>query len=208
MGSDTRLAHRHSRACWPPFPAAKSSLLAEFLRVECAPRGCTSWSTAAAALIWPVCEFLAAGCWAAAQSSTGVTLIRRCAGLPMQHELLSPIARALTLLQHPSRHTCPHTLRQRWQTDVVCRQDLKLPLVFRAQVGSEATGPILCGDNATSVLQIREGVACFAVPGVLFVCALRGHVLCGVLLTFRARACAEGGQSRPVHIIDWSHPRG
>ena len=72
-------------------------------------------------------------------------------GSPMHHELLSPLARALALLQHSSLHTCPHTLPQRWQTDVVCRQDLKLPLVFRAQVGSEATGPILCGDNATSV---------------------------------------------------------
>ena len=110
----------------------------------------------------------------------------------MQHELLSPIARALTLLQHPSRHTCPHTLRQRWHSHGECRQDLKLPLVFRAQVGSEATGPILCGDNATSVLQIREGVACFAVPGVLFVCALRGHVLWRVLMAFRARALTRG----------------
>ena len=171
MGSDTRLAHRRSRACWPLFPAAKSSLLAEFLRVECAPRACTSWSTAAAALMWPVCEFLAAGCWAAAQSSTGVTLIRRCAGLPMQHELLSPIARALTLLQHPSRHTCPHTLRQRWHSHGECRQDLKLPLVFCAQVGSEATDPILLADNAISMLHLRPGAACFAAPDVLSVCA-------------------------------------
>ena len=84
------------------------------MRVECAPRACTSWSTAAAALMWPVCEFLAAGCWAATQSSTGVTLIRRCAGLPMHHELLSTTALALALLQHPSPLTCPHTLPQRW----------------------------------------------------------------------------------------------
>ena len=129
--------------------------------------------------MWPVCEFLAAGCWAAAQSSTGVTLIRRCAGLPMQHELLSPIARALTLLQHPSRHTCPHTLCQRWQTDVVCRQDLKLPPVFRVQVGCEATDLVLGGDNTFSMLQIRPGDACFAVLEALSVAPL-------------TRACAGG----------------
>ena len=121
---------------------------------------------------------------------------------PTHHQLLSAVARALALLQHPSRHTCPHTLRQRWQTDVVCRQDLKLPLVFRAQVGSEATGPILCGDNATSVLQIREGVACFAVPGVLFVCALRGHVLWRVLMAFRARALTRGRLYLPVDVMN------
>ena len=106
----------------------------------------------------------------------------------MQHELLSAGAHVLAMLQHSSLHTCPHTWPQRWHSFFECRPDLKLPLVFRAQVGSEATGPILCGDNATSVLQIREGVACFAVPGVLFVCALRGHVLWRVLMAFRARA--------------------
>ena len=93
-------------------------------------------------------------------------------GSPMHHELLSPLARALALLQHSSLHTCPHTLLQRWQTDVVCRQDLKLPLVFRLQVGSEATDPILLADNAISVHQIGCGAACFEAPEVLLVC---GH---------------------------------
>ena len=121
---------------------------------------------------------------------------------PTHHQLLSAVARALALLQHPSRHTCPHTLRQRWYSHGEYRQDLKLPLVFRAQVGSEATGPILCGDNATSVLQIREGVACFAVPGVLFVCALRGHVLWRVLMAFRARALTRGRLYLPVDVMN------
>ena len=98
----------------------------------------------------------------------------------MQYELLSPIARALALLQHPSQHTCPHTLRQRWQTDVVCRQDLKLPLVFRAQVGSEATDPIFCADNAIYMLQIRPGASCFAVLDVLSICGQRERVLMGL----------------------------
>ena len=80
----------------------------------------------------------------------------------MHHELLSTTMCALAALQHPSLHTCPHTLRQRWQTDVVCRQDLKLPLVFRVQVGSEATEFILLVDNATSVPQILHAGAYFA----------------------------------------------
>ena len=101
-------------------------------------------------------------------------------GSPTHHQLLSAVARALALLQHPSRHTCPHTLRQRWQTDVVCRQDLKLPLVFRLQVGSEATDPILLADNAISVLQIRSGVACFAALDVLSVCVRRRRGLIGL----------------------------
>ena len=153
------------------------------MRVECAPRACTSWSTAAAALIWPVCEFLAAGCWAAAQSCTGVTLIRRCAGLPMQHELLSTTARALALLQHPSRFTCPHTLLHRRCAFRAHRQDLQLPPVFRAQVGSEAMDPILVVDNAFSMLQIRPGDACFAVLEALSVAPL-------------TRACAGEGRCR------------
>ena len=69
----------------------------------------------------------------------------------MQHELLSTTARALALLQHPSRFTCPHTLLQRRCAFFVHRQDLQLPPVFRAQVGSEATDQILLVDNAISV---------------------------------------------------------
>ena len=46
-------------------------------------------------------------------------------------------------------------------------------LVFRVQVGSEAVDPILGGDNAISVQQIRRGAACFAAPEVLSVCGRR-----------------------------------
>ena len=127
----------------------------------------------------------------------------------MHHELLSPLAHALAMLQHPSRHTCPHTLRQRWQTDVVCRQDLKLPLVFRLQVGSEATDPILLADNAISVLQIRSGVACFAALDVLSVCVRRRRGLMGLA----AGASCALLYSFPrlilsAHAMDWAYARG
>ena len=98
----------------------------------------------------------------------------------MQHELLSAGAHVLAMLQHSSLHTCPHTWPQRWHSFFECRPDLKLPLVFRAQVGSEATGPILLADNATSVLQIRPDATCFAALDVLSVCASRGRVLLGL----------------------------
>ena len=48
---------------------------------------------------------------------------------------------------------------------------LNLPPVSRAQVEFEVTPPILTGDNAISVLQMRDGAACFAVLDVLPVCA-------------------------------------
>ena len=106
----------------------------------------------------------------------------------MQHELLSTTARALALLQHPSRFTCPHTLLQRRCAFFVHRQDLQLPPVFRAQVGSEAMDPILVVDNAFSMLQIRPGDACFAVLEALSVAPLTRACAGGGLLTFRARA--------------------
>ena len=109
----------------------------------------------------------------------------------MHHELLSPLARALALHQHPSLYTCSHTLRQRWQTDVVCRQDLKLPLVFRAQVGSEATGPILLADNAISARQLRPGAACFPVLDVQSLGAFTRAVQGGGLQGRFARARAS-----------------
>ena len=59
----------------------------------------------------------------------------------------------------------------------------KLPLVFRVQVGCEATVPILGGDNAISVLQMCGRAACFAVLDVLPVAPL-------------TRACAMGGRCR------------
>ena len=110
-------------------------------------------------------------------------------GSPMHQQLLSPVARALALLQHPPRHTCSHTLALRRCAFFVHRQDLQLPPVFRAQVGSEATGPILCWANAISLLQIRLAAACFAVLLMLSVCASRAHMLCRVAADgLRARA--------------------
>ena len=85
----------------------------------------------------------------------------------MHHGLLAQILRALALLQHPSHHPCPHTLHQRRYSQKAYRQDLKLPPVFRAQVGSEATDPFLCWANATSVLQIRRAASCFPARLVL-----------------------------------------
>ena len=85
----------------------------------------------------------------------------------MHHELLAQILRALALLQHPSHHTCTHTWPQRWYAQKAYRQDLTLPLVFCAQVRSEATDPILGGANAISVLQIRRAASCFPARLVL-----------------------------------------
>ena len=101
-------------------------------------------------------------------------------GCPMHLVLLSPIAHALALLQHPPRHTCSHTLALRRCAFFVHRQDLQLPPVFRAQVGYEATDPILLADNAISVLQLRSGVACFAALDVLSVCVRRMGGLMGL----------------------------
>ena len=60
---------------------------------------------------------------------------------------------------------------------------LNLPPVSRAQVEFEVTPPILRGDNAISVLQMRDGAACFAVLDVLPVRGATG-------------ACAVGGRCR------------
>ena len=98
----------------------------------------------------------------------------------MHHELLSPLARALAFLQHPSQQPRPHTLALRRCAFFAHRRDLKLPLMFRVQVGCEATDPLLGGDNAISVLQIRPGDACFAVLEALSVAPL-------------TRVCAGGG---------------
>ena len=97
----------------------------------------------------------------------------------MHHELLSALARALAFLQHPSQHPRPHTLALRRCAFFAHRRDLKLPLVFRAQVGSEATDPILGADNAISLLQIRPGADCFAALDVLPVAPLQERVLMG-----------------------------
>ena len=97
----------------------------------------------------------------------------------MHHELLSALARALAFLQHPSQHPRPHTLALRRHSQKACRQDLKLLLVFRAQVGCEATDLFIGADNGFSVLQMRDGAACFAVLDVLFVRATYEGVCCG-----------------------------
>ena len=92
----------------------------------------------------------------------------------MHHELLSALARALAFLQHPSQHPRPHTLALRRCAFFAHRRDLKLPLVFRVQVGSEATEFILLVDNATSVPQILHAGAYFAALDMLSVHASAG----------------------------------
>ena len=72
--------------------------------------------------------------------------------------------------------------------------------MFRVQVGSEAADPILGGDNAISVLQIRDFATYFAVLVVLFVCASRGRVLWRVLPARRARALTAEWVYLTVHI--------
>ena len=69
---------------------------------------------------------------------------------------------------HPSssRHPAPTKSKAKYSQKAY-RQDLKLPPVFRAQVGSEATDPFLCWANATSVLQIRRAASCFPARLVL-----------------------------------------
>ena len=101
----------------------------------------------------------------------------------MHHDLLSAPARALAFPQHPSHHPRPHTLALRRYSQKAYRRDLKVLLVFRAQVRSEATDPIFVADNAISVLQIRPGDACFAVLEALSVAPL-------------TRACAGEGRCR------------
>ena len=127
----------------------------------------------------------------------------------MHHGLLAQILRALALLQHPSHHPCPHTLHQRRYSQKAYRQDLKLPPVFRAQVGSEATDPILCWASAVSMLQMLDGAACFAVLEVLSVPPSRERVQRRVLMTvLRARSLTRGRLYIPVHVMDWADARG
>ena len=126
----------------------------------------------------------------------------------MHHELLSAVARVLALLRHPSLHSCPHTWPQRWYSFFEYRQDLKLPLVLRAQVGSEATALILLADNAISVLKTRPGADCFASLDVLPVAPQRERVLMGVdgagyRRLARAPASASGC---PGQSIPWTEP--
>ena len=66
---------------------------------------------------------------------------------------------------------CVHSRAHIWDRLVL--------LVFRAQVGSEATGPILLADNAISVRKIRPGADCFAALDVLPVAPLREHLQSG-----------------------------
>ena len=88
----------------------------------------------------------------------------------MHHELLSPLARALAFLQHPSQQPRPHTLALRRCAFRAHRRNLQLLLVFRAQVGYEATAPIVVVDNAIPMLKIRRAAASFAVLDVPSVC--------------------------------------
>ena len=79
---------------------------------------------------------------------------------------------------------------------------LKLPPVVRAQVEFEATARILGGDNATSMLHLRVGAACFAALDVLSVSAFTRDLQRWGLLAFRARARLQKRQSRPVHATN------
>ena len=102
-------------------------------------------------------------------------------GCPMHLVLLSPIAHALALLQHPHHNTWPHTFPLRRYSQKAYRAlSLKLLLVLCVQVRSEAIAPILGGDNASSVLQIRPSAACFAALDVLSVCGRRRRGLMGL----------------------------
>ena len=121
----------------------------------------------------------------------------------MHHELLAPDARALALLQHPSHHTCTHTWPHRWYSQKAYRQDLTLPLVFCAQVGSEATDPFLFGANATSVLQVRPAAVYFSAWLVLPGCgAYEPHVLYGWLWVVRDRVCFYCCQFPTSHVVN------
>ena len=69
---------------------------------------------------------------------------------------------------------------------------LKLPPVFLALVEFEATARILSGDNATFMLHLRVGAACFAALDVLSVGAYES--VCRVEATTGvSRACARRG---------------
>ena len=78
-------------------------------------------------------------------------------------QLRAPSPCSTTLPGTPARTLCISggTLKKRTALS------RKLPLVFRVQVGCEATVPILGGDNAISVLQMCGRAACFAVLDVL-----------------------------------------
>ena len=125
----------------------------------------------------------------------------------MHSELLSTVAQALALLLHPSLHTYPHTLPQRRCAFRAHRRNLQLLLVFRAQVGYEATAPIVVVDNAIPMLKIRRAAASFAVLDVPSVCVVES--VCPLLAFARVRAPRrEGRLSRPVRVMDWSCARG
>ena len=81
---------------------------------------------------------------------------------------------------------------------------LKLPPVVRAQVEFEATARILSGDNATFMLHLRVGAACFAALDVLSVGAYESICRVEAATGVRARARAEGRLSSPVRVMDWS----
>ena len=125
----------------------------------------------------------------------------------MHHELLSAVARVLALLRHPSLHSCPHTWPQRWYSFFEYRQDLKLPLVLRAQVGSEATALILLADNAISVLKTRPGADCFASLDVLPVAPQHATRACADGAGYRRLARAPASASGcPGQSIPWTGP--
>ena len=120
----------------------------------------------------------------------------------MHSELLSTVAQALALLLHPSLHTYPHTLPQRRCAFRAHRRNLQLLLVFRAQVGYEATAPIVVVDNAIPMLKIRRAAASFAVLNVpsVTVCVVESvcRVDAAAGVCARARAARDDGLAQSV----------
>ena len=125
----------------------------------------------------------------------------------MHHVLLSPIAHALALLQHPHHNTWPQTfpLRRYSQKAFHTALSLKLLLVLRVQVRSEAIAPILGGDNASSMLHLRPGAACFAAPEVLTVLRPTRACVVGLLPMFQARVRTSERLYSSLHVMDCGH---
>jgi hypothetical protein len=120
----------------------------------------------------------------------------------MHHELLASLGEHSPCSSiHPI--TPAHILGLTGGTLKTYRQDLTLPLVFCAQVGSEATDPFLLGANATSVLQVRPAAVYFSAWLVLPGCgAYEPHVLYGWLWVVRDRVCFYCRQFPTSHVVN------
>ena len=121
-------------------------------------------------------------------------------GVPMHHELLSPLARALAFLQHPSHHPRPHTLALRpvlLSTAKIsnCCSCFARRWDLRRWIQSlwwTTRSP--CSRYVPATLALRCWRRCR-------LRLLRGRVLGGALLTFRAREPEDG---RLAQSMSWS----